>query len=53
MLDRRDLARLFRVRTETIRNWERRGILPPPTMMGARPYWSPASIAALVRTKEG
>jgi predicted DNA-binding transcriptional regulator AlpA len=51
LLDRRDLAALFGVRTETIASWQKRGALPPAITLGKKSYWAPASIAALLAAR--
>jgi predicted DNA-binding transcriptional regulator AlpA len=45
---RSDLATLFGVGMETIRNWERNGTLPKPVVLSRRSFWRPAEIEAFL-----
>jgi hypothetical protein len=48
LLDRGDLARMFQVSRETIRDWQKRGLLPGPIVVGTKPFWTPQAIAVLL-----
>jgi hypothetical protein len=48
LLDRRDLAAIFRVTAPTVAAWERSGRLPAPVRVGKQSLWSPSTIAGLL-----
>jgi hypothetical protein len=48
LFDRGDLSRMFHVSPETIRDWQKRGLLPVPIVVGTKPFWTPQAIAALL-----
>jgi predicted DNA-binding transcriptional regulator AlpA len=48
LLNRRAVADLFGISRETLRVWEKRGLLPTPLRMGRRAYWDPRVIVALL-----
>jgi hypothetical protein len=48
LLDRGDLAEMFGVTRETIRDWQKRGLLPGPIVVGTKPLWRAEAIAALL-----
>jgi len=43
LLDRSDLAKLFKVTEQTIQRWEKAGRLPAPVRLGRKPLW-PADV---------
>jgi predicted site-specific integrase-resolvase len=46
---RGDLATLFSVSLETVRNWQRQGRLPEPAVtIAGRAYWRPEDIRGLL-----
>jgi predicted DNA-binding transcriptional regulator AlpA len=48
LLNRKAVADLFDVTTETIGEWARRGHLPRPLRIGRKLFWRPEAIAALL-----
>ena len=49
LLDRADLARLFRVGTHTVAKWESRGKIPRPIRVGKESRWTREQIDAFLR----
>lgn len=54
LLDKRDLARILRVRTGTVevRLSRRPHLLPQPIWIGGQAYWRPETVAAWLQSLE-
>ena len=52
--DQADLAKLFGMTSQTIKNWRKSGAIPEPTkMIGSRAFWSKSELdKALRQTKK-
>lgn len=48
---RAELAKIFGVTTQGIRQWQRAGKLPPAIMVGRRSLWSPKTIRKFIAEK--
>jgi predicted DNA-binding transcriptional regulator AlpA len=48
LLTRADLAKLFRVSSTTLINWEKDGRLPRAVRVGRKPFWTRETIAAFL-----
>jgi predicted DNA-binding transcriptional regulator AlpA len=40
----KEVASTFQVSRDTLANWTKRGILPPPVRMGGRIFWTASQI---------
>ncbi len=47
MWDRSQVAKVFRVSTETVKRWQKEGRLPAPVQIGSRSLW-PADVIRAV-----